>query len=307
MQASSNSGDTLSRLTNCAQRGDREGALAHAHRLLSDSADPVCLIEAATLLQRMGESGVARRAYLRSVELDPTLAVAHLSLGRLARKEGSHAEALAHLREAVRLEPSNAVSLILLGVACSDAGDKEEGNLWLRKALELEPSNDEASYNLGLNLRDTNPAGAVACFLKALESDSEHQLAHREVGSLLGRQSASPEAEYHLRRAVELKPTDPWAHVCLGNYLADHGALEAAISEVERAVEESSDRLRVIHFSQTQRKHRPVEVSLAALPQSVGQFAPRSCRLNPARLAADWIANASTPGSPLSRPPVGWR
>jgi tetratricopeptide (TPR) repeat protein len=56
-------------------------------------------------------------------------------------------------------------------------------------------------------------------FREAVEIDPEYAIAHRELGWALRRLDQYPEAERHIRRAIELDDLDEWVHIYLGNLL----------------------------------------------------------------------------------------
>ena len=231
-----NSGELLLAVERLVEQRNVLGAIEAAKRLLDSSDDEVDLVKCGKLLEKVQETNFAKQTYEKAVALSPEFSLAHSALGLLALGEGDNEQAIAHFSEAVRLEPDDAGKLTLLGVAYIDSGKVEVGSDWLRRALKLDPTYQEANYNLGFALRDTDPRQAQLYFSKALEADPECSLAHRELGWLLAKASPGPEAEYQLRRAIELNPTDAWAHVYLGHYLWDQGEADAAVQEFRKGV-----------------------------------------------------------------------
>jgi Tfp pilus assembly protein PilF len=78
----------------------------------------------------------------------------------------------------------------------------------------------------------------VELFERAVALDPEYAMAHRELGWALSREKEKDaEAEYHLRRAVELNDEDGWAHIYLGNIRWRRGDLSSAEQSFRNAIE----------------------------------------------------------------------
>lgn len=90
----------------------------------------------------------AREAYRRALALDPTLADAHVNLGRLLHEVGDARGAAEHYRSAIELDPGNVIALFDLGVALEDLRMPDEAILAYRTALAADPACADAHYNL---------------------------------------------------------------------------------------------------------------------------------------------------------------
>lgn len=90
----------------------------------------------------------ALAAYQRALELDPSLADAHLNLGRLLHEQGSTLEAERHYRQALTARPGDATAAYNLGVALQDLGRLEAAAEAYENALELDRTLADAHYNL---------------------------------------------------------------------------------------------------------------------------------------------------------------
>jgi tetratricopeptide (TPR) repeat protein len=113
----------------------------------------------------------AKRAYIRALELDPTLSEAHLNLGKLYHDDGMFKESEAHYRAAAEHAPNDAA----------------------------------AHFNLGVLLEDVKrPREAIRCYEQAIERDSAFADAHYNLGLLLDALGQRKEAFNHLRTARKL-------------------------------------------------------------------------------------------------------
>jgi len=92
----------------------------------------------------------AEQAYHLAIERDPSMAAAHINLGRLDHQERRYAAAEAHYRAAIRLTPGDALAHFNLGVLLDELGRADETILAYRRALACDPEFADAHYNLAL-------------------------------------------------------------------------------------------------------------------------------------------------------------
>jgi tetratricopeptide (TPR) repeat protein len=94
----------------------------------------------------------ALEAYRRAADMDPTMADAHVNLGRLYHLGGERGKAEAHYRDAVRLAPEDPVPHFNLGVLLEEQGRREEAANAYQQAVKRDPDFADAECNLGLLL-----------------------------------------------------------------------------------------------------------------------------------------------------------
>jgi tetratricopeptide (TPR) repeat protein len=92
----------------------------------------------------------AQRAYIRALELDPTMSDAHLNLGKLYHDAGMLKKCEPHYRAAVKHAPNDAAPYFNLGVLLEDLKQPREAARCYQEALNRDPSFADAHYNLGL-------------------------------------------------------------------------------------------------------------------------------------------------------------
>jgi tetratricopeptide (TPR) repeat protein len=92
----------------------------------------------------------ARRAYHQALELDPTLADAHVNLGRLYHEVKEPAKAEAHYRAAIERAPDDPIAHFNLGVLLEDRKRSDEAIRAYRQAIARDPDFADAHYNVGL-------------------------------------------------------------------------------------------------------------------------------------------------------------
>jgi tetratricopeptide (TPR) repeat protein len=96
--------------------------------------------------------GEARHAYEQALALDPSLADAHVNLGRLHHAAGESARAEAHYRAAIHHAPGDAIAHFNLGGLLEEMGRGPEAVASYHRALAADPDFADAHYNLGLLL-----------------------------------------------------------------------------------------------------------------------------------------------------------
>lgn len=130
-----------------------------ASRTAAEWFDLGCELEAAS-------PDEARGAYRQALELDPTLADAHVNLGRLHHHAGDTATAEAHYRAAIRHAPRDAVAHFNLAGLLEETCRAAEAVESYRRALAADPDFADAHYNLGLLLDSLGRRAAAMTHLR---------------------------------------------------------------------------------------------------------------------------------------------
>jgi tetratricopeptide (TPR) repeat protein len=94
----------------------------------------------------------AKRAYVRALELEPTMSDAHLNLGKLYHDAGMLKESEMHYRAAAEHAPREAAAYFNLGVLLEDMKRPNEAARCYEEAVDRDPVFADAHYNLGLLL-----------------------------------------------------------------------------------------------------------------------------------------------------------
>lgn len=140
-----------------------------------------------------------------------------------ARAEGSPIEA--------------ADRLIAEGREAENGGRVQEACDRYREAVALAPQHAAGHLNLGVGLEAAGDSdGALKCYEAVLAIDPGNAYASYDLGKLLFVKGALPEAERHLRAALERKPEFPDAHVVLANLLDTRGDAAGAAAVFEIAI-----------------------------------------------------------------------
>lgn len=131
--------------------------MGHEARELAELAmaeagdNPSVLINAAHVLQRVGDGGEAESLYLRAVSGRRPPAQAHKNLGDIAMDQGDLAGARAHYERAIRIDPRLGDDVYQ---RLGDIVYREEDHEWAEalwgRALEINPENQVVRTNLDL-------------------------------------------------------------------------------------------------------------------------------------------------------------
>jgi len=127
--------------------------------------------------------------------------------------------------------------LIAEGREAENRGRVQEACERYRKAVALAPQYPAAHLNLGVGLEaggDTD--GALKCYEAVLAIDPGNAYASYNLGKLLFVKRVFPQAERHIRAALERKPEFPEAHVVLSNLHDARGEYEQAAASLEIAL-----------------------------------------------------------------------
>ena len=92
----------------------------------------------------------AQQAYHQALELDPTLADAHVNLGCLYQEAKKPVQAEAHYRAAIELASTDPIPHFNLAALLDELGRTGEAIQAYRQAIDRDPDCADAHYNLGL-------------------------------------------------------------------------------------------------------------------------------------------------------------
>lgn len=165
--------------------------------------EPALLQVLANTYRDAGDATIAEEAYRRVLSLDPHWHRAHCQLGRLLWEVERHKEGEYHYRLSLRIK-NDVITRILFGCDLARSERLAEARGQLEEALRLQPDNDEAHYNLGVVLRDEDPAGAREHLERVVSIDPEYGIAHTQLGCWHVEHGSIPEARQHLLRAESL-------------------------------------------------------------------------------------------------------
>jgi tetratricopeptide (TPR) repeat protein len=226
---------------------DLDVVVSELRRRLSDKPD---LPEGHNILGLLlGKQGADPKQVIQefreAVRLRPDYAEAHNNLGLVLTQVGDGEKGIVEFREALRYSPESAGALGNLGAALVWSQPAEAVRL-LEKAVAVQPAFVRAQYNLALAYAQSPQhvsEKAIPQFQKVIDREPGFAAAHFELGKLLFRNNALPEAITHFRQAVRLDPKLGSARYQLGLALTRAGQPAEGAAEIEKsraAIEEES-------------------------------------------------------------------
>jgi arylsulfatase A-like enzyme/tetratricopeptide (TPR) repeat protein len=156
-----------------SDEGDYAGALSVLERALE--AMPkfgFALNNLALTYRRQGRLELAEQKYKEAIECSPRLDLPYVNLAQLYLSQGKEEEAIKYFRRAVRANPSSYVALANVGTYELRNGRAEEARQLLQRAVRIKPDYALGHKHLGaalLELGDKQPA--IAHLKKSLELD----------------------------------------------------------------------------------------------------------------------------------------
>lgn len=142
---------------------------------MNNAASAAALTDLGTQLKNAGDWRGAVAKYLEAARLDPTLYAAQYNLGVVYLEAGDLQLAQEYTERAYSLEPHNIDCMNNLGAICRAQGDLELAVRWYRATVRLAPTCETTRQNfaaalvsLGLQMKPTNPKGAIKCYQEAL-------------------------------------------------------------------------------------------------------------------------------------------
>jgi Flp pilus assembly protein TadD len=157
-----------------------------------------------------------------------------------AFQRGNYAGAKEAYRRVLKVDPENLPALVNLGVTEYRLGQFDEAERLLKTSLRLQPDNATAWLNLGILYLDREEnMQALAATAQAVAQAPDDPVARNYLGVAAGRSGWLDAAESELRRAVELRPEYADAHFNLAVFCLqrDPPAVELARRHYHEALE----------------------------------------------------------------------
>lgn len=175
-------------------------------------------------------------AALKAIELAPTLAEAHASLGLVRHNQGDPAAAESAMTQAIELNPAYAMAHVWRGLILTSMGRYREAAASMREAFRLDPLSPIINANVGFDaLRFGDLTEAEARFSAAIEIDPAFQVPYSGMTRLNVARGATREALRWIEQAIERAPGRAFYIARKGLILAQLGQTDAAVKTVDAA------------------------------------------------------------------------
>jgi tetratricopeptide (TPR) repeat protein len=236
--------------------------------------DPMLHHLLAAVLFSQGEHQSARAHIETSLKKRPGNAAAHLLAARIARATKDFNAALSHLDRVIAIAPQR--EAFLEKARTLDQASLQQASLKLpareawRAILEVIPQHQEAAARLGrLAWEDGDYAVAAGLLERATAADAPASvwfdlgLVRQDLRDYAG-------AAFAYRKALDIKPDFPEAHVNLGLNLQHSGELESAMDTYRQALRLRPDTFGRIAQALTSAKKGQLWLNLDRLRRSLG-------------------------------------
>jgi serine/threonine protein kinase len=150
----------------------------------------------------------AKEAALKALEIDDTLAEAHISLARVkANQDWDWSGGEREFQQAIALNPDHAMAHLSYGMTLLSTGRFEESIRECKRAVELDPFAPHTNWILGVVYYVARQYDrAIDQCRKTLELDSNFFVAHTSLGSAYVQKSMYKEGIAELEKAVAIFP-----------------------------------------------------------------------------------------------------
>src|SRR5437588_1334689 len=197
-------------------------------------------LERGVQLEQVGRIDDAIAETEKALELDRSLAKAHLNLLILYAKKGKAKQAEEHYKALLAQDPDQFPDASYnYGVLLFEEGKFDEAEKAFRKTLAIAPSNDAAHNNLGYLLeREGKLDEAAIEYKKAIEANPSSRQAHFKLGRILVNQQHYAEAIEQLQQTLTPVDEDTPSYVyALGAAYGRAGDRAQALHYLEQARE----------------------------------------------------------------------
>lgn len=281
------------------QRYDKAGNLDRAIQLFEDAlkANPPFALAYSGLAEAYrrryettrdaGDIPKATDACNRAIALDPQLASAFITLGRIHAANGKPELALEEFQHALRLEPRSADALQGMARTYQSMGRGREGEDLLKRAAALQPDYWESFNRLGsFYYAEGRYQDAIPQFRRVIELTPDNIVGYSNLSTTYRRLGRTSEAQSLLENALRLGPNYA-VYSNLGVLYLDGRRFEDALGMIERALQLNDKDYRLwgnlglaCAFSGAKTKSREAFARAAALAEQAVKLQPEDAILD---------------------------
>jgi adenylate cyclase len=186
-----------------------------------------------------------KRISAHALELDPSLAEAHVAIGQALAIQRQFKDAAAEFERAIELDPTSYDAYYFYARSSFEAGDLEKAAELFEKAHRSRPEDYQAIALRALALHELNRADeareadeqAVGSINKYLELNPNEARAYSLGANSLARLSERDHSRQWSEQAVALAPNDPVILYNAACNLAQLGDPDRALDELEHSIE----------------------------------------------------------------------
>ncbi len=191
------------------------------------------------LVVSLNELDAAIEAYLRAIELEPSMRLAYNNLGSCYSRRGDEEKAIEMYRKAIELFPDSVgVAYSNLASHLGDQGNYEEAIEICRKGIDVDPHAGQIRSELGrLLLKTGKPDEAERAYRNAVDASPNELAVYNSLAFFLQSRGKVEEAIEVAEKGVQLSPQDAEAHNSLGIVHYRSEQFEEAAAAYRKAIE----------------------------------------------------------------------
>jgi tetratricopeptide (TPR) repeat protein len=186
-----------------------------------------------------GDFASAKTAFVRSAELDPNFAYAHVRLAQIYYRIEQGSQVADEAKQALRLQPANAEAHKYLALSSTmqtqDSGNAAAGGGKVEDLSDLEAGSNKESKDLnnqGIALAQQNEwAKAEAAYKRAIELDPNVAMYYYNLGNLYTKWRHPQQALAALNKAKALAPRNMAVRQNLGYTMCQFNLFSDAVTE----------------------------------------------------------------------------
>jgi len=189
-------------------------------------------------LESDGEIDLALDRFARSIDSGPYRETRRYYFGGRFVEARPLAEVEEYYRQRVAADPKPQTSYYFWGSALARHGKLDEATERLRQALEIDPAHELSYQMLGdIAIERENVEQGIAMYRQAVAIHPEMVTAHERLATIYELLGRTAESRYHSEKARTSDPQSPRRFLYWGRALVAAERYEAAIVELERALE----------------------------------------------------------------------
>ena len=179
----------------------------------------------------------AEKELLVSFESQPDVWSSHYNMGNYLADRGNPEDAIEAYERSMALRDDTVMPYVNASVLASQQGRLQEGIDYLKRAHAASPENGSVNFNLGLALAESKDlAGAERHLRMAVSNEGTRAQAAYNLAVMVAEKDAA-EAIALCRTAVKSMPQNPRYVYTLAYYLTQNRQTDAAIAELEAALD----------------------------------------------------------------------
>jgi tetratricopeptide (TPR) repeat protein len=190
--------------------------------------------------RQSGKLDSARSTLEKAAQFQPNSVSVLISLAEVADQQHDYHGALEYLAHARELDSKNAGIHFFWGIVCIEQNLGMEAYQSLKKAVSLDPGNAYYNYALGaVAMQFVNAGESVAYFQKYCELRPDDPRGRLALGTAFFGSHEDEKAQKLMTSVIQYPETAATAHYYLGRIASQQGDLDAAIRELESALQAS--------------------------------------------------------------------